>query len=106
MVINKQSIELDEATSNDLHEVMLQQEENEVQSWADGSFKKIFWQQQKDARMKADKRGTRWHPLFIKWCLYLQYQSSKAYETQRDSGYIQLKGLAGKELMKEYKLLL
>ena len=65
---------------------MLQQEENEVQSWA---LKKIFWQQHKDARMKTDKRGTRWHPLFIKWCLYLRYRSSKAYKTLQDSGCIQ-----------------
>ena len=28
----------------------------------------------------------RWHPLLIRWCLYLRHQSSKAYETLRDSG--------------------
>lgn len=32
----------------------------------------------------------RWHPLFIKWCLYLKHQSSKAYKTLRDSGCISL----------------
>ena len=29
-------------------------------------------------RSKED--GIRWHPLIIKWCLYLLYQSSKLYE--------------------------
>ena len=32
----------------------------------------------------------RWHPAMIKWCLYLRYQSSKAYELLRSSGCIQL----------------
>ena len=32
----------------------------------------------------------RWHPLMIRWCLYLRHQSNKAYETLRDSGCIHL----------------
>ena len=32
----------------------------------------------------------RWHPLIIKWCLYLRHLSGKAYETVRSSGCIRL----------------
>ena len=32
----------------------------------------------------------RWHPMLIKWCLYLQYKSSGAYETLRQSGILKL----------------
>ena len=32
----------------------------------------------------------RWHPLMIKWCLYLRHQSSGAYETLRNSGCVHL----------------
>ena len=32
----------------------------------------------------------RWHPLYIKWSLYLKHLSSKAYETLRKSGCISL----------------
>lgn len=32
----------------------------------------------------------RWHPLMIRWCLYLCHQSSKAYETLRQSGCLHL----------------
>ena len=32
----------------------------------------------------------RWHPLIIRWCLYLRHQSSKAYETLRQSGCLHL----------------
>ena len=32
----------------------------------------------------------KWHPLMIKWCLYLRYKSSGAYEFLRESGCITL----------------
>ena len=32
----------------------------------------------------------KWHPLVIKWCLYLRHQSSKSYETLQKSGVIKL----------------
>ena len=32
----------------------------------------------------------RWHPFIIKWCIYLQYKSSSAYEALRSTGVIKL----------------
>ena len=32
----------------------------------------------------------KWHPLFIKWCLYLRYLSGKSYELLRSSGCVKL----------------
>ena len=32
----------------------------------------------------------RWHPLIIKWCLYLRHLSGKVYETLRQSGVLRL----------------
>ena len=32
----------------------------------------------------------KWHPLMIKWCIYLRYKSSGAYEMLRESGCIKL----------------
>ncbi len=37
-----------------------------------------------------DTRGMRWHPLMIKWALYLHHQSSGAYETLRSLGCVTL----------------
>ncbi len=37
-----------------------------------------------------DRRQVRWHPLIIKWCLYLRHRSSGAYETLRNSGVLKL----------------
>lgn len=32
----------------------------------------------------------KWHPLMIRWCIYLRHLSSRAYDTLRVSGVIQL----------------
>ena len=32
----------------------------------------------------------RWHPLMIRWCIYLRHLSSSAYETLRSSDVIKL----------------
>ena len=32
----------------------------------------------------------RWHPLFIKWCIYLRHLSGSAYEMLRKSGCVKL----------------
>ena len=32
----------------------------------------------------------KWHPLMIRWCLYLRHLSGSAYETLRESGVIRL----------------
>ena len=54
------------------------------------SFQRLFWDQQQKAASLSNSRSMRWHPLFIKWCLYLKHLSSKAYEMIRDSGCISL----------------
>ena len=38
------------------------------------SFKNIFWQQQLEAARKKDARAMRWHPLMIRWCLYIRHR--------------------------------
>ena len=55
-----------------------------------GSFPRVFWEQQLEAARRKDSRGMRWHPLLIKWAVYLHYHSSGAYDTLRSSGIIQL----------------
>ena len=34
--------------------------------------------------------GMRWHPTMIRFAIYLQYQSSRAYEAIRQSGVLRL----------------
>ena len=39
---------------------------------------------QNKATAAKGSKGMRWHPLMIKWCLYLKSLSTAAYETLRD----------------------
>ncbi len=61
-----------------------------VRAHPEGSFQRIFWEEQKKAVQCKDPRQVRWHPLIIKWCLYLRHRSSGAYETLRNSGVLRL----------------
>ena len=40
--------------------------------------------------MLKNPSSLRWHPLFIKWCLYLRHVSGRAYETLRSSDCLRL----------------
>lgn len=57
-------------------------------TYPEGSFQRIFWEEQQKAMALHDSRSMRWHPLFVKWCLYLRHLSGKSYEMLRNSGCI------------------
>ena len=84
----QKGVYIDENTEKDLVTIM---EENNsvVDKFPEQSFQRLFWQQQMEA-VKRSRQGCRWHPLFIKFCLYLRHKSSGAYELLRNSGCLQL----------------
>ena len=89
-VIARCGVSLDEDTTSDLSKVMEEEDQVVKEIYPEEDcFQRIFWQQQKEASSRSG-RGIRWHPLMIKWCIYLRHQSSKAYETLRDSGCVRL----------------
>ena len=88
-VIEKRGVPLDSTTTSDLSQIMAEEESEALKGIQPGTFQYIFWQQQKEAAAK-DSRGMRWHPVMIKWALFLKHQSSTAYETIRQSGCIHL----------------
>ncbi|XP_019858496.1 PREDICTED: uncharacterized protein LOC109586734, partial [Amphimedon queenslandica] len=90
--IETDSVVVDEETSLDFEKIMEQEEFNIAEKFSDDSFQSLFWNQQKLALSKtgSKKNGVRWHPMILRWCIYLRHQSSKAYETIRDSGCIAL----------------
>lgn len=89
-VVEARSIAVDNSIDEDLHAVMKSESSKILEKFPEGSFGRLFWQQQLDAAAKKDKRGMRWDPLMVKWCLYLRHKSSGAYELLRDSGCISL----------------
>ena len=56
----------------------------------EGSFARLFWEEQFKVAPLADKRQARWHPVMIRWCLNLKLLSSSAYHAMRTSGFITL----------------
>ena len=89
-VIEEEGVEVDEATHAYLKHIVTETDDHVKSSVPENSFQKIFWEQQKKASALNNSRSMKWHPLMVKWCLYLKHLSSKAYETIRDSGCIAL----------------
>ena len=89
-VFQLQAVDVDKDMAGDLKTIMEEEEEQIFSDHLEGSFPHIFWSQQKEAARSKDMRGMRWHPLMIKWCIYLRHQSAKAYETLRRSGCVML----------------
>ena len=83
---HQESISVDPELDQDLADIMA----NSKQALPDGSFRKLFWEQQMEALKSKDPRQRRWHPLIIKWCLNLKMMSSAAYDNLRTSGMLVL----------------
>ena len=91
-VLERNNISLDNDTSQDFQSVMEEEDHHINTKFPEDSFQAIFWKHQKESLHKKGKQknGNRWHPLMIRWCLYLCHYSSKAYDAIRDSGCIVL----------------
>ncbi len=61
-----------------------------TEAYPDGSFSRLFWNEQLKAATASDNRRVRWHPVIIKWCLNLKLLSSSSYHALRTSGFIKL----------------
>ena len=81
---------LDDTSSRDLINIMEENNTNIHKQFTEGSFQRIFWEQQLQAARVGDLRQIRWHPCVIKWCLNLKLLSTSAYHAMRSSGFITL----------------
>ena len=87
-IICNEGIELDDDTTSDLHQIMMENDST-ISKLPEDSFQRICWKQQKEA-VEKQRNGMRWHPLMIRWCLYLHHLSSKAYANLRATGCLHL----------------
>ncbi|XP_070183181.1 uncharacterized protein [Littorina saxatilis] len=64
---------------------MLKSSKSDVESayLDENSLPRIFWEQQ---LRHANNKTARWHPMVIRWCLYMRSKSAKAYDAMR-AGY-------------------
>ena len=70
--------------------IMEEHTERVMAAYPEGSFARLFWEEQLKASSVADKRQVRWHPIMVKWCLNLKLLSSSAYHAMRSSGFLKL----------------
>lgn len=54
------------------------------------SFQRLFWEEQLKYNKLKDPRAMRWHPMIVKWALYIKSKGSKAYEAVTNSGFIKM----------------
>ena len=84
--LHSKGLTVDETLDGDLVSIM-QSESSKVQdTLPDGSFRKLFWQEQMKALSCRDPHQRRWHLMIIKWCLNLRMLSTAAYHNMRTMG--------------------
>lgn len=88
--LETESVTLDQSDHADMTSIIQNEGQAFLESSTTTTFQRIFWQQQIDATRISDARGMRWHPLMIRFCIYLRHQSQSAYETLRQSNCVSL----------------
>ncbi len=83
-------INVDSSLHQDLRSIMNENNGNIREQFPEGSFRRLFWDQQFQSAQLNDARQMRWHPTMIKWCLNLKLLSSAAYHSMRTSGFMKL----------------
>ena len=81
---------IDGAFHDDLFGIMQENNEEVKKKYPEGSFQRLFWEEQINAVRVKNSRQIRWHPLFIRWCLNLKLLSSAAYHATKTPGFIKL----------------
>ena len=84
------SVNINQELDQDVRLTIAENDYNVTQEHTEGTFQRVIWEQQKKAASLKDSRSMKWHPLFIKWCLYLRHISGKGYEILQNSGCIHL----------------
>ncbi|XP_076084495.1 uncharacterized protein LOC143055247 [Mytilus galloprovincialis] len=87
--ILQKGVTLGEIQNNEVKDLMATCQEEVYKAYPDeNSFQRLFWEQQ--MKFNGSGNGMRWHPMIIRWCLFIRQKSSKAYDAVREAGFINL----------------
>ena len=81
---------MDESFHSDLLKIMDDGSDEIKKAYPEGSFAKLFWEEQLKAAKVSDSSQVQWYPIIIKWCINLKPMSSSSYHALRTSGFIKL----------------
>ena len=90
---------VDDKLHEDLKSIALECTGQVHESCPDDTFKRLFWDQQQKSSSVKNSKSMRWHPLFIKWCIYLRHLSGSAYDFLRETGCV---ALPSKRTLRDY----
>ena len=85
-----QGKEIDQQVHSDLIEVMNNHSGEVYKQFPEGSFARVFWDQQLSNAKVKSPRQYRWHPLVVKWCLNMRLMSGCTYHAMRTAGFVTL----------------
>ena len=57
-----------------VEQIMVSETPTVLQDLPENSFHRLFWEQQFEAAKQKDTHTMHWHPLMIRWCLYLRHK--------------------------------
>ena len=83
-------VNVDEPLHCDLLSIMEKENDSVKDKFPEGTFRRLFWEEQLKAAKVNDSRQMRWHPMMIRWCLNLKLLSSSTYHSLRTYGFIKL----------------
>jgi hypothetical protein len=89
-LVTKKGVQVSTEMDGDLRTIMQDNFQSIAGKCPPNTFQRVFWEQHAKAAKCKNRRGIRWHPAMIRWCLYLRHLSGKAYECVRNSGVLQL----------------
>ena len=84
------NVTVDKELHSYLHGVMESSNPNITANFPEGSFQRLFWDQQIKAARVSNARAMKWHPMMIRWCLNLKLLSSSCYHSLRTAGFVKL----------------
>ena len=71
--IERDGTALDDNMYGDIHTIMSEESATILSKYSEGLFQHRFWEQQVKAASCKNAKCIRWHPLFIRWCLFLRH---------------------------------
>ena len=86
----RNGVQIQPSLNDDFIHIMKENAAHVEENFPEGSFRRLFREQQFRAAKTKDARQMRWHPCMIRWCLNLKLLSSAAYHSLRTSGFIKL----------------
>ena len=88
--VNTTSVEIQDDLAKDVAETLEKHADAVKETFPEGSFQRLFWDQQMSVTRAKGPTGRRWHPIIIRLAMNLKMQSSSAYRSLRTSGFLVL----------------